>query len=34
MINFTKEENTTSKKYYEWIQKTEKKSVLLKNTLI
>jgi hypothetical protein len=28
------EENTTSKKYYEWIQKTEKKSVLLKNTLI
>ena len=33
-LNLKIKENTASKKYYEWIQKTEKKSVLLKNTLI
>lgn len=33
-LNLNIKENTASKKYYEWIQKTEKKSVLLKNTLI
>ena len=33
-LNLKIKENTASKKYYEWIQKTEKKSVLLKNSLI
>jgi hypothetical protein len=33
-LNLKIKENTASKKYYEWIQKTEKKSVLLKNNII
>lgn len=33
-LNLEIKENTASKKYYEWVQKTEKKSVLLKTTLI
>ena len=34
-LNLKIKENTASKKYYEWVQKTEKKSVLLKkNSLI
>jgi hypothetical protein len=33
-LNLKIKENTASKRYYEWVQKTEKKSVLLKNTLI
>lgn len=33
-LNLKIKENTVSKKYYEWIQKTEKNSVLLKNSLI
>lgn len=33
-LNLKIKENTASKKYYEWVQKTEMKSVLLKNTLV
>lgn len=33
-LNLNIKENTVSKKYYEWVQKTEKKSVLLKNSLL
>jgi hypothetical protein len=33
-LNLKIKENTASKKYYEWVQKTEKKSVLLKNNTI
>jgi hypothetical protein len=33
-LNLKIKENTASKKYYEWVQKTEKKSVLLKNNTL
>jgi hypothetical protein len=33
-LNLNIKKNTVSKKYYEWVQKTEKKSVLLKNSLL
>jgi hypothetical protein len=33
-LNLKIKEGTSSKKYYEWVQKTEKKSVLLKNSLL